>query len=144
MPIKQKSKRHSCEGGLPAPPYLCVLLHDTRLYVLFVFSFLSSFIKVSFYRKQSSFKPTTGQNAKNDSTSRRVVTSFLPLSPAVFSENQRAEAGPGAAEAGGLREEPGQGEGEAGPGEGAAPVEDEAEDEEVPGSRGGGSLSKLF
>ena len=33
MPIKRKSKRHSCEGGLPAPPYLCVLLQNMLTYI---------------------------------------------------------------------------------------------------------------
>ena len=36
------------------------------------------------------------------------------------------------------------GQGAAGPGEGAAPVEDEAEDEEMSGSRGRASLAKLL
>ena len=31
--IKRKSKRHSCEGGLPAPPYLCVLLQNMLTYI---------------------------------------------------------------------------------------------------------------
>ena len=37
MPIKQKSKRHSCEGSLLVPTYRCVFLQNTLSYFLFFF-----------------------------------------------------------------------------------------------------------
>ena len=75
MPIKQKSKRHSCA-------YISMRTSTKHTFIFSVF--LSSSIKVSSYRKQSSFKPTTGQNAKNDST---CCNKFSPSFSNVLKEN---------------------------------------------------------